>query len=176
MQDEDVRTTVSGIPQKAYYTRDDLTPASSRHNDPEVPGELYYARGIFPEGYRRQHWMESLACGYGLAEDTNRRAKYLTEVGHEGYTGRKSINLVFDRPTFCGLDSDHPMARHEVGIVGVAIDSLDDMQRLFDGFDLANLNVGFIVDRSGPFIMAMYVALADRLGIPRERLRGDRVQ
>ena len=172
MTDEDARFTVSGIPQKAYYTREDVADASGRGNDPEVPGEPYYARGIFSEGYRRQHWMESLACGYGLGEDTNQRARYLADVGHEGYTGRKSINLVFDRPTFCGLDSDHPMGQHEVGIVGVAIDCLDDMRRLFAGFDLANLNVGFIVDRSGPFIMAMYVALADELGVPRDQLRG----
>jgi methylmalonyl-CoA mutase N-terminal domain/subunit len=116
--------------------------------------------------------MESLACGYGLPEETNQRIRYLASVGQAGYAGRTSINLVFDRPTFCGLDSDDGRSAGEVGNVGVAIDSLDDMRRLFDGFALDKLNVGLIVDRAGPFMMALYVALADEQGVPRDQLRG----
>jgi methylmalonyl-CoA mutase N-terminal domain/subunit len=116
--------------------------------------------------------MESFASGYGLPETTNLREHTLQALGHGGYAGRASMNLVFDRPTFEGFDSDHPMARHEIGEVGLLIDSVHDVRRVFEGFDLEQLNVGFIVDRSGPPIFAMYVALADALGIDRRSLRG----
>jgi methylmalonyl-CoA mutase N-terminal domain/subunit len=117
-------------------------------------------------------WMESFASGFGLPETTNAREHALQALGHGGYGGRQSMNLVFDRPSFEGYDSDHPMARHEVGEVGVIVDGVDDVERLFQGFDLTGLNVGFIVDRSGPPIFAMYLALADRLGVDRRELRG----
>jgi len=165
------RKTASGIPLKPFYTQDDLA-ASTEGRDRELPGRDHFTRGIFEEGYRVSPWIESLACGYSLPEETNERAKYLASVGQKGFQGRASINLVFDRPTFCGLDSDHPLAENEVGNIGVIIDCLDDMERLFKDFPLDNLNVGLIVDRSGPFIIAMYMALADRHGIPRDRLRG----
>jgi methylmalonyl-CoA mutase N-terminal domain/subunit len=165
------RPTVSGIPQKAYYTQGDIS-CDSKQRAEENPGEYPFTRGIFPQGYRKQPWMESLASGYGLPEETNQREKYLVKVGQAGYAGRASINLVFDRPTFCGMDSDHPMAKSEVGVVGVIIDSLMDMERLFKDFPLDRLNVGFIADRSGPIIMAMYLALAEKLGIPWDQLRG----
>jgi methylmalonyl-CoA mutase N-terminal domain/subunit len=165
------RKTVSGIPLKAYYTQADFS-GTTEARDHELPGRDHFTRGIFEEGYRVSPWIESLACGYSLPEETNERAKYLASVGQKGFQGRASINLVFDRPTFCGLDSDHPLAENEVGNIGVIIDCLDDMERLFKDFPLDNLNVGLIVDRSGPFIMAMYVALADRLGVPRDKLRG----
>ena len=161
------RTTVSGLELKPHYGPDDVAGESC-----ENPGQATFGRGIFTDGYRRQPWMESLACGYGLPEETNQRIRYLASVGQAGYSGRTSINLVFDRPTFCGLDSDDGRSAGEIGNVGVAIDSLDDMRRLFEGFDLDGLNTGLIVDRAGPFIMAMYVALADEQGVPRDQLRG----
>ena len=167
----DERQTASGVPVKPYYTKEDFQDTTAAREN-EVPGEPNFTRGIFSEGYRAAPWIESLACGYSLPEETNKRAKYLARAGQKGFQGRASINLVFDRPTFCGLDSDHPMAESEVGNTGVIIDSLDDMERLFKDFPLDNLNVGLIVDRSGPFILAMYVALADRLGVPRDKLRG----
>lgn len=168
---DDERRTASGIPIKAYYTQEDFR-GTTEAREKEVPGAPNFTRGIFSEGYRTAPWIESLACGYSLPEETNKRAKYLARTGQKGFQGRASINLVFDRPTFCGLDSDDPMAENEVGNIGVIIDSLDDMERLFKDFPLDDLNVGLIVDRSGPFIMAMYVALADRLGVPRAKLRG----
>jgi methylmalonyl-CoA mutase N-terminal domain/subunit len=136
------------------------------------PGQYPYTRAIFPNGYRTQPWMESLASGFGLAETTRERELAMMEFGQGSYEGRASMNLVFDRPTFEGYDSDHPFARHEVGEVGLIVDSWRDLARLFRGFDLPRLNVGFIVDRSGPPILAMYVALADELGVPRNELRG----
>ena len=171
MDIEDRGPTVSGISQKPFYNQADAASMDAIRGD-EEPGQYPFTRGIFSQGYRQQPWMESLASGYGLPEETNKREKYLARVGQAGYAGRASINLVFDRPTFCGMDSDHPMAKNEVGEVGVIIDSLEDMERLFKDFPLDRLNVGFIADRSGPIIMAMYVALADRLGIPRDQLRG----
>lgn len=171
MVKEESRSTISGISQKIFYTRADIVHTMTEGKE-EKPGEFPFTRGIFPQGYRQQPWMESLASGYGLPEKTNEREKYLSKVGQAGYGGRASINLVFDRPTFCGMDSDHPMAQNELGEVGVIIDSLMDMERLFKGFPLDRLNVGFIADRSGPIIMAMYVALADKLGISRHKLRG----
>ncbi|MFH1349329.1 MAG: methylmalonyl-CoA mutase family protein [Pseudomonadota bacterium] len=171
MDSKNDRPTVSGIPQKAFYTQEDLASIHMEKTQ-ERSGEYPFTRGIFPQGYRKQPWMESLASGYGLPEETNEREKYLARVGQAGYAGRASINLVFDRPTFCGMDSDHPMAQNEVGAVGVIIDSLMDMERLFKDFPLDRLNVGFIADRSGPIIMAMYLALADKLGIPWDQLRG----
>jgi len=165
------RATASGIPVKPYYTRDDYE-GTTEAGTGAIPGRPDYTRGIFETGYRHSPWIESFACGYSLPEETNKRAKFLAETGQKGFDGRASINLVFDRPTFCGLDSDHPMSESEVGNIGVIIDSLDDMERLFKDFPLDNLNVGLIVDRSGPFIMAMYIALADRQGVPRDKLRG----
>ncbi|MBX3452923.1 methylmalonyl-CoA mutase family protein [Ferrovibrio sp.] len=170
MSDND-RFTASGIGLKPYYTREDFAETTEARR-PAMPGKPDYSRGIFEQGYRSAPWIESFACGYSLPEETNKRAKFLARTGQKGFQGRASINLVFDRPTFCGLDSDHPLAESEVGNIGVIIDSLDDMERLFKDFPLDNLNVGLIVDRSGPFIMAMYIALADRQGIPRDKLRG----
>ena len=159
------RTTPSGIDVDPVYF-DPSGPAS------DVPGEFPFTRGIHARGYRDQPWMESFASGYGLPETTNLREHTLQALGHGGYAGRASMNLVFDRPTFEGFDSDHPMARHEIGEVGLLIDSVHDVRRVFEGFDLEQLNVGFIVDRSGPPIFAMYVALADAMGIDRRSLRG----
>jgi methylmalonyl-CoA mutase N-terminal domain/subunit len=146
-----------------------------RHDGPDgigEPGAFPFTRGIFAEGYRRIPWMEAFASGFGLPETTNQHEKDLRAKGHRGYNGRSSINLVFDRPTFEGFDSDHPLARHEVGEVGVAVDSIADVERLFEGFDLASLNVGLILDRSGPPVFAMYLAHARRIGVPWPALRG----
>jgi methylmalonyl-CoA mutase N-terminal domain/subunit len=166
----DDRTTPSWIPVKPHYGPEDLPPDLARDAPP--PGVFPFARGIFPLGYRGSPWMESLASGYGLPEDTNRREQYLQRLGQAAYGGRRSINLVLDRPTFCGLDSDDPRAAHEVGVVGVAIDSVEDFGRLLEGFDPAELSLGLIADRVGPVLLAMYVAHADAAGVPHERLRG----
>jgi methylmalonyl-CoA mutase, N-terminal domain len=167
----DVRLTNSGIPTKAFYTPDDL-PDYDYPSKLGDPAHFPFARGIFPKGYRAQPWMESLASGFGLPETTRRRELAMQRFGQSAYGGHASMNLVFDRPTFEGYDSDHPFCRHEVGEVGVVVDSWHDLARLFEGSDLSTLNVGFIVDRSGPPILAMHVALADFQGVPRSALRG----
>ena len=165
------RHTNSGVPVKPYYAPPDL-PGFDYAGKLGDPGRYPFTRGIFPEGYRVQPWMESLASGFGLPETTRRRELAMQSFGQGAYGGRSSMNLVFDRPTFEGYDSDHPLARHEVGNVGVIVDSWHDLARLFEGFDLSTLNVGFIVDRSGPPILAMYVALADSWLIDPSALRG----
>jgi len=158
------RSTPSGLDVDPVY--------AGPGTPPDAPGEFPFTRGIHPDGYRQLPWMESFASGYGLPETTNAREHALQSLGHGGYGGRSSMNLVFDRPSFEGFDSDHPLARHEVGEVGVIVDSVHDVERIFDGFDLENLNAGFIVDRSGPPIFAMYLALADQRGVDRAALRG----
>jgi methylmalonyl-CoA mutase N-terminal domain/subunit len=163
------RHTPSGVPVDAAYRPSGPDPRYERVGD---PGTFPYTRGIFPAGFRDFAWMESFASGFGLPESTNRRERQMHRFGHSGYDGRASMNLVFDRPTFEGYDSDDPMARHEVGEVGVIVDSIHDVGRIVEGFDLASLNIGLIVDRSGAPIFAMYVAVADRRGVSRDRLRG----
>lgn len=155
-------------PSKPYFTAKDI----NRKRADERPGEYPFTRGIYSEGYRKAKWFESFASGFGLPEETNEREHYLRSIGQSAFEGRDSINLVFDRPTFLGYDSDHPIARHDIGHVGVIVDTVDDTERLFKGFDLGKLNVGLIVDTTGAIIMAMYIALADRLGIQRNALGG----
>lgn len=162
----DERSTPSGLIVQPFL------PDAGQHEPLEPPGVFPFGRGIFPGGYRDATWMESFASGYGLPETTNRHQHLLRQLGHGGYGDRSSMNLVFDRPTFEGFDSDHPLARHEVGEVGVLVDSLHDVERIFDGFDLDQLNVGIILDRSGPPVFAMYLALASQLGVPWRNLRG----
>ena len=105
-------------------------------------------------------------AGFGTAEETNQRFKYLVE---EGQTG---LSTAFDMPTLMGIDSDDTMAMGEVGKEGVAVDTLRDMEVLFDGIDLADVSTSFTINPSAPVIFAMYVALADQRGVPREKLRG----
>ena len=161
------RHTSSGIPLKAAYTEDDTKGLPG-----EDPGKFPFTRGIYPEGYRKIPWIESFASGYGLPEETNEREHYLRTIGHKAFGGLDSVNLVFDRPTFLGYDSDDPAVFPDVGQIGVIVDTIEDLERLFKGFDLAKLNVGFIIDTQAPAMMALYVALADRWGVPRTALNG----
>jgi len=166
---EDVVYTTSGIPIKAYYCENDSV-ASDK--DLGKPGEYPFVRGIFPFGYRKLPWQNSMISGFGLPEEANKRQKYLREKGASGYGGKDSINFAFDNPCQNGYDCDHPLSKYEVGTGGIFINSIDDARKLFDGFDLSKLNVGFIIDTPGPIILAIYIALADELGVPRNRLRG----
>jgi methylmalonyl-CoA mutase N-terminal domain/subunit len=160
------RATPSGLVVEPFLSD------AGGHELPELPGEFPYGRGIFPTGYRHAKWMESFASGYGLPETTNRYQHRLRQMGHGGYGDLSSMNLVFDRPTFEGFDSDHPLARHEVGEVGVLVDSIHDVERIFQGFELDQLNVGIILDRSGPPVLAMYLAVAEERRTPWTDLRG----
>ena len=146
------------------------TPADVADLDYEAdlgfPGEEPYTRGVYPTMYRGRTWTMRQFAGFGTAEETNQRFKYLVE---EGQTG---LSTAFDMPTLMGIDSDDTMAMGEVGKEGVAVDTLRDMEVLFDGIDLEAVSTSFTINPSAPVIFAMYVALADRRGVPREKLRG----
>lgn len=130
------------------------------------PGEPPYTRGAYPTMYRGRTWTMRQFAGFGTARETNERFHYLIE---EGQTG---LSTAFDMPTLMGIDSDDPMALGEVGKEGVAVDTLKDMEILFEGIDISSVSTSFTINPSAPVIFAMYVALADQQGIPREAIRG----
>jgi len=157
--------TVSNLPVDRLYTPEDLADQSYAE-DVGFPGEPPFTRGVYPTMYRGRTWTMRQFAGFGTAEETNERFHYLIE---EGQTG---LSTAFDMPTLMGIDSDHAMAAGEVGKEGVAVDTLRDMEILFDGIDLAEVSTSFTINPSAVVIYAMYVALADRQGIDREQLRG----
>jgi len=130
------------------------------------PGEYPYTRGIRPTMYRGRHWTMRQYAGYGSAEETNRRFRYLLEQGQTG------LSVAFDLPTQIGYDSDDPMAAGEVGKVGVAIDSLEDMERLFEGIPLDQVSTSMTINAPASVLLAMYIAVAEKQGVPPEKLRG----
>ncbi len=157
--------TVSNMPVDRLYTPEDI--ADTDHDeDLGLPGEPPFTRGVYPTMYRGRTWTMRQFAGFGTAEETNERFHYLID---EGQTG---LSTAFDMPTLMGIDSDHPMSAGEVGKEGVAVDSLRDMEILFDGIDLGEVSTSFTINPSAPVIYAMYVALADQQGVDRERLRG----
>lgn len=156
--------TPSGIPVDRLYTEDDLDPTLAERMG--FPGEYPFLRGVYPTMYRGRLWTMRQYAGFGTARETNRRYRYLLEHGQSG------LSVAFDLPTQMGYDSDHPMARGEVGRVGVAIDSLEDMRVLFEGIPLDQVSVSMTINATAPILLAMYVALADEQGVPRDRLAG----
>ena len=130
------------------------------------PGEEPYTRGVYPTMYRGRTWTMRQFAGFGTAEETNERFHYLIE---EGQTG---LSTAFDMPSLMGLDSDDPMSLGEVGKEGVAVDTLRDMEILFDGIDIGEVSTSFTINPSAPVIYAMYIAIADQQGVPREEIRG----
>ncbi len=166
----DVRWNESGIEIKPLYTADDV--AASRIDEPGIsdgvglPGEYPFTRGIHDLMYRKRPWTMRQYTGFGNAEDTNARFKYLIETGNTG------LNVAFDLPTQCGLDSDDPMAAGEVGRVGMAIDTLKDMEIAFDGIDIENVTVSLTINGSAAIMIAMYLAVAEKRGFDLKNLRG----
>jgi methylmalonyl-CoA mutase N-terminal domain/subunit len=132
----------------------------------EEPGVFPFTRGIFPDMYRGRPWTMRQYAGFGTAEETNERFRYLLGQGQTG------LSVAFDLPTQMGLDSDAPAAAGEVGRVGVAIASLDDMRRLFAGIPLDSVSTSMTINSTAAILLALYVALADEQGVPRERLSG----
>jgi len=157
--------TVSNHELDRLYTPEDVADADYEE-ELGSPGEPPYTRGVYPTMYRGRTWTMRQFAGYGTAEETNERFHYLIA---EGQTG---LSTAFDMPTLMGLDSDDRMSDGEVGKEGVAVDTLDDMYRLFDGIDLGDVSTSFTINPSAPVIYAMYVALADEQGVPREEVRG----
>lgn len=156
--------TLSGIELKDYYTPDDI-----RIDYKETlgnSGEFPFTRGIQPDMYRGKIWTMRQYAGFGTAQDTNRRFRYLHEHGQTGFS------VAFDLPTQMGYDSDHPMAKGEVGRVGVAIDSIEDMQILFNGLPLGEISTSMTINATAGIVLAMYIAVAEKQGFPSQSLRG----
>jgi len=159
MNDDSRGRTDSGIPVKSCYP-------SAEHGETGQPGAYPYTRGIYPDMYRGRVWTMRQYAGFGTAEETNTRFRYLLERGQTG------LSVAFDLPTQMGYDSDAPMAGGEVGRVGVAIDSLDDMRRLFAGIRLDEVSTSMTINATAGILLAFYVALGDEQGVSRERLAG----
>jgi methylmalonyl-CoA mutase N-terminal domain/subunit len=149
----------SGLPIERVYGPEKSN-AEKFSSDIGMPGEYPYTRGISPLGYREKLWVMGQYSGFGTAEDTNRRFKYLIEQGQTGFS------IALDLPTQIGWDSDDPMAEGEVGKVGVAIDTLDDFERLMDGIDLSKVRqIRTLANCIGPIMAAMFIGLAHKRGV-----------
>ena len=152
--------TPSGIPLQPVYGTADRTA------EPPPPGEFPFTRGNFASGYRGKLWTFRQYSGFGTAEESNRRYRYLLEQGGTG------LSVALDLPTQCGYDSDDPEFGEEVGRVGVAVDTLADAEILFDGIPLDKISTSMTINGTAAILLAFYVAAAERKGIPRSKLTG----
>src|SRR5205823_3317775 len=159
------RDPMSGIEKKPVYTPDDLAGFDPR-NRLGAPGGYPFTRGIHPTMYRGKLWTMRQFAGFGSAEDTNRRYKFLLEHGQTG------LSVAFDFPTLMGYDSDHPRAEGEVGKCGVAISSLADMEDLFRGIPLDQVSTSMTINGPAAMLFCFYVAAAEKQGVPSTALRG----
>jgi methylmalonyl-CoA mutase, N-terminal domain len=167
MNTRDKRFNESGIEIKPLYTAEDVAATDLGKTDGiGMPGEFPFTRGIHREMYRKRPWTMRQYTGFGNAEDTNERFKYLIRTGNTG------LNVAFDLPTQCGFDSDDDMAQGEVGRVGMAIDTLKDMEIAFDGIDIDNITVSLTVNGTAAIMIAMYLVMAEKRGHDISRLRG----
>ncbi len=158
-------TTISDEPVEPLYTPEDL-PGFSYERDLGYPGEYPFTRGVYPSMYRGKLWTMRQFAGFGTAEDTNERFRFLLSQGQTG------LSTAFDMPTLMGYDADHPRARGEVGREGVAVSSLADMEALFDGIPLDQVTTSMTVNCTASILLAMYFAVAERRGIPLHKLGG----
>ena len=158
-------TTLSGLPLDPLYNESNVG-----DGDPKTalgyPGEFPYTRGIYPTMYRGRFWTMRQYAGFGTAAESNKRYRYLLSKGQAG------LSVAFDLPTQIGLDSDHPLALGEVGKVGVAIDSLEDMERLFDGIPLERVSTSMTINATAAILLCLYVAVAKKQGANLEKLSG----
>lgn len=153
--------TDSGIPVKVVYTG-----ADNSNPEEALPGQFPFTRGVQPDMYRGKLWTMRQYAGFSTAEESNRRYHYLLSQGVSG------LSVAFDLPTQIGYDSDHPLADGEVGKVGVAIDSLEDMEKLFEGITLENVSTSMTINATGFILLAFYVALAKKQGADLSRITG----
>src|SRR5215211_2461718 len=163
--ERDVRfETMSGIPVKALYTEEDLP----EDIDAAIgrPGEPPFTRGVYPSMYRGRLWTMRQFAGFGTAEETNARFRYLLDHGQTG------LSTAYDMPSLMGHDSDHPRSLGEVGREGVAIDTLDDMETLFAGIDVGEVSTSMTINAPAAIMLAFYVVAAERKGTPPEKLAG----
>jgi methylmalonyl-CoA mutase, N-terminal domain len=146
--------TMSGVPVDPVY------------GDPPYPGAYPYTRGLYPSMYRSRLWTMRMFAGFGTADDTNRRFKEILRAGGTG------LSTAFDMPTLMGRDSDHRLSRGEVGRAGVAVDTLVDIEDLFEGIDLGAVSTSMTINGPAAIALAMYVAAAEKRGVPRAALAG----
>ncbi len=157
--------TISGIPLKLFYTPDDIKDFDYER-DLGIPGEYPFTRGIRHTMYKGRLWTMRLFSGFGTAKDTNKRYKFLLEHGETG------LSVAFDFPTLYGRDSDDPLSRGEVGICGVAISSLADMETLFEGIPLDKVSTSMTINGPAAILWAFYIITAEKQGVSPEKLRG----
>src|SRR6266516_3375088 len=155
-------STISDEPVAPLYTAEDL-PAPERIG---FPGEFPYTRGVYPSMYRGRLWTMRQFAGFGTAEETNERFRYLLDHGQTG------LSTAFDMPSLMGHDSDHPRSLGEVGREGVAIDSLDDMETLFRGIPMGEVSTSMTINAPAAIMLAFYVVAAEDTGVPADRLAG----
>ena len=158
-------TTISGLPLEAVYRRKSL----GEWNAEEAvgyPGQFPYTRGIYPSMYRGRLWTMRQYAGFGSAAESNQRYRYLLSRGQSG------LSVAFDLPTQIGMDSDHPLALGEVGKVGVAIDSLEDMETLFRGIPLEKVSTSMTINATAAILLCLYVAVAKKQGASLGKLSG----
>jgi methylmalonyl-CoA mutase, N-terminal domain len=160
--DASPRTTDSGIEIETIYEPLEDPSAADRSG----PGEFPYTRGVYPDMYRGRLWTMRQYAGMGSAEETNRRFRYLLDHGQTG------LSVAFDLPTQMGLDSDHPRAEGEVGKTGVAIDSIEDMERLLDGIPLDEASTSMTINATAPILLLLYELVAEEQGIDPATLKG----
>ncbi|MFQ5859196.1 MAG: methylmalonyl-CoA mutase [Anaerolineae bacterium] len=162
---QDSFATTSGVEVERVYTPIDVSDIDYVESV-AMPGQYPFTRGIYPTMYRGRLWTMRQYAGYATAEDSNRRYKYLLERGQTG------LSVAFDLPTQMGYDSDHPLAQAEVGKVGVAIDSLEDVRILFDGIPLDRVSTSMTINATASILLALYVAVAKEQGVDPAVLRG----
>ena len=161
---EELHSTISGIDVDPLYTPDSVDVDYER--DLGFPGEPPFTRGVYPSMYRGRLWTMRQFAGFGTAEETNVRFRYLLDHGQTG------LSTAFDMPTLMGYDSDHPRSLGEVGREGVAIDSLADMETLFAGIPLGDVSTSMTINSPAAILLAFYVCVGEQQGVPREALRG----
>ena len=155
--------TPSGLPVDTVYTPADIADLDYER-DLGMPGQFPFTRGVQPNMYRGRAWSIRQYAGFGTAEESNKRFKFLIAHGQPG------LSVAFDLPTQMGMDSDDPRAEGEVGQVGVAIDSLADMETLFDGIPLSEVSTSMTINAPAPVLAAMYIAVAEKQGVPADQI------
>src|SRR3954454_5937054 len=157
--------TISGQEVKPLYPEEDRAGADAER-DLGYPGEFPYTRGVYPSMYRGRLWTMRQFAGFGTAEETNERFHYLLEHGQTG------LSTAFDMPTLMGLDSDHPRSLGEVGREGVAVDSLADVETLFDGIPLGEVSTSMTINAPAAMLLAFYACVGEQQGVSPDKLRG----
>src|SRR6186713_596965 len=160
----ELSSTISGLPNEPLYSPENV--AVDYERDLGYPGVYPYTRGVYPSMYRGKLWTMRQFAGFGTAEETNERFRYLLEHGQTG------LSTAFDMPTLMGYDSDHERSLGEVGREGVAVDSLADMETLFAGIPLGDVSTSMTINSPAAIVLAYYVCVGEQQGVPRDKLRG----